>query len=265
MTNYHLWLDFETTGLRPQEDTVLETAWTITTEDLEMLTPLRSRLCNISPRNVEFAIGDRTDGADGDWKHGNRVSPFVREMHEESGLRNDLERAASDPVESLRLLTTARDLERLLREDLAVVGYDRFEDTLILSGAGVSHFDNRVLGYHLPGMFPLGGNGHVGYAYWQHDVSVARRVIGEEAWEYARSRVNSERVGWRVYGCQVLLPEAEGYAPIRVNRVPDAEEFGAAPFVFMPDQFTAHRAADDVAQALIDGRILRLLASWSAK
>lgn len=261
MTNFHLWLDFETTGLNPREDTVLEAAWTITDEDLVMLTPLRSRLCNISPQRKEFAIGDRSDGAEGDWKDIGKVSPFVREMHETSGLRDALEHAANDPVESLRMLTTARDLERLLREDLAAVGYNRYDDTLILSGAGVSHFDNRVLGYHLPGMFPLGGDGRVGYAYWQHDVSVAKRVIGEESWVGLKARINNGNRSLRIYGCQVVVP-SEGYAPVRVNAVPDAGEFGEPPFVFMPDEFAAHRAADDVAQALIDGRILRFATSW---
>jgi len=255
VTHYHLWLDFETTGLNPRKDTVLEAGWTITDENLVMLTPLRSRLCHISPQHEKFAIGGDDDG---DWKS---LPAVVREMHETSGLRDSLEFANVNPVENLRLLTTARDLERLLREDLAAAGYDRFDDTLILSGAGVSHFDNRVLGYHLPAMFPLGGNGSTGYAYWQHDVSVARRVIGEQAWDYLKSRINSDKVARSIYGCQVVVP-SEGYAPVRVNAIPDAEEFGTAPFMFMPDEFIPHRAADDVAQALIDGRILCAANSW---
>lgn len=261
MAIYHLWLDFETTGLNPQADTVLEAAWTITDEDLWMLTPLRTRLCVITPphgaRHPEgFDVGDRLIGDEGDWKH---LGQVVFDMHEMSGLRKALEAASNDPVKSLRVLTQARDLERLICEDLADVGYDRYQDKLALSGAGVSHFDDRVLDQHLPKMFPLAGQGPTGYTYWRHDVSVARRVIGEHTWEDLKSQVNTPKRSLEIYGCQVVLPEREMYAPVRVNRLSPAfaEGSGEAPFVFMPDEFTGHRAADDVAQALIDGRILR--------
>lgn len=266
---YLLWADFETTGLDPRMDTILEAAWTITDADLRMLTPLRSRLCLIDPPNrrrdaahtshplrsvAKFDVGHHIEDAVDHWY---LLPDVVQDMHKASGLRDELQRAANNPVESLRMVTTANGLWRLIADDLADVGYDFSGDSLVLAGAGVSHFDNRVLAHHMPSRFPLGGDGRTGFAYWQHDVSVARRVIGERTWEDLKSKVNNPKRSLKVYGCQVVLPEREGYAPVRVNQVPDAEEFGEAPFVFMPDEFTGHRAADDVAWALIDGRILR--------
>lgn len=271
--NYLLWTDFETTGLNPRMDTVLEAAWTITNDvELRMLSPLRARLCLIDPPNrrrdanqyldhplrdvTTFDVGNPFNpaGADeGDWF---RLPQVVQDMHEGTGLKTSLQYVKHDPINSLRLLTDARDLARLIAEDLADVGYNREQDRLILAGAGVSHFDNRVFDHHLPGMFPLAGESPTGYAYWQHDVSIARRVIGENTWAELESKINNPKRSLRVYGCQVVVAE-QGYAPVRVNAVPDALEFDEPPFVFMPDELTGHRAADDVVRALIDGRIMQ--------
>lgn len=240
------WTDLETTGLVPDMDTILEAAWAITDEDLQMLTPLRSRLCTITPdhrHNVEhlghplvgkppFRVGDPQDADEGDWK---LLPEVVQDMHEQSGLRDALQAATRDPVDSLRLLTTAADLERLICEDLADVGFNRFNDQLVMAGAGVSHFDNRVFAHHMPHLFPLGGG--TGYAYWQHDVSVAARVIGENAWGEIKSSA-------------LTLPDGS----------PIFDGFEGA--LFDPQHLIGHRAADDTIRALIDGRILRAATGW---
>jgi oligoribonuclease (3'-5' exoribonuclease) len=249
VNRFLFWTDLETTGLVPDMDTILEAAWTITDENLRMLTPLRSRLCNISPerRNVDhlghpllghptFKVGDPQDANEGDW---GLLSEVVQHMHEQSGLRDALEHAHRDPVASLRLLTTAADLERLIREDLADVGFDRFGDQLVMAGAGVSHFDNRVFAHHLPSLFPLGGHGF--YAYWQHDVSVAARVIGENAWNEIKTSARAVSPdGSSIY---------EGF---------DGDRFD-------PETLIGHRAADDVVRALLDGRILRAVNNWEVR
>jgi hypothetical protein len=252
VTNFHLWLDFETTGLDPRLDTILEAAWTITDEDLEMRTPLQSRLCVIDPpavsrKNNGFNVGDRQDANEGDWA---KLHPVVQEMHEKSGLRAALEFANADPVESLRMLTTARDLERLIREDLANVGYDRFEDRLILSGAGVSHFDDRVLAVHLPGMFPPEGDGSSGYAYWRHDVSIAKRVLGP-SWDALRDAALEEPKTSSLYAYEKPPRIGTKLFPHLMLSLGNQE------FAFNQAALIGHRAADDVIAALVDGRVLR--------
>lgn len=263
MTTYLMWTDFETTGLNPQMDTILEVAWTLTDAELNMLTPLRSRLCSIDPGNrrrdanlypehplrevAKFDIGNRADKSK--WNHGERghwelLPEIVQHMHDMSGLRDALENTANDPVASLSMVTTANGLWRLIADDLASVGYDFTEDSLVLAGAGVSHFDNRVFAHHMPSRFPLAG-GRTGYAYWQHDVSVAARVIGENTWGKLKSQA-------------LELPPTH---PIYRANNPDA----AIGNYFVRDRLVGHRAGDDVAQALIDGRILRAATVWSVK
>lgn len=253
-TTFHFWADFETTGLVPDMDTVLEAAWTITNDQLQMLTPLRSRLCVIDPparrskaanrqakhplgNLTSFSVGSLSVHDRGDW---GLLSQVVQDMHEMSGLRDALVGAVNHPAESLRVLRTANDLGRLIQEDLAAVDYDRTRDRLILSGAGVSHFDNRVFACHLPQLFPLGGESPTGYAYWQHDVSVAARVLGD-TWTALRTDA----------------AKLDGDHPIYLNECQG--------FSFDPSALVGHRAADDVIQALIDGRILRAATGWSVK
>lgn len=274
MTNLLLWADFETTGLNPQMDTILEAAWTITDEDLRMLTPLRSRLCLIDPphrrrdanlypehplRNqTKFEVGhpDKDDA----FNHWHLLPPVVRDMHDESGLKDALVHAANHPVESLGMVTTANGLWRLLADDLLDAGYNFRDDKLVLSGAGVSHFDNQVFAHHMPGRFPLGGG--EGFAYWQHDVSVARRVIGEKAWAALAADADRLPAAHPIYRCESHTPVREGYAPSwTVGAHPDAPDNLA----FDSSQLTGHRAADDVVRALIDGRILRAATGWSVK
>jgi hypothetical protein len=255
VTNFHLWLDFESTGLNPRTDTILEAAWTVTDEDLVMRTPLRSRLCVIDPPATRrakkgFAVGDRQNDNEGDWADPKKISQFVREMHEQSGLRDALEFSVSDPIESLRVLFTADDLARLIREDLAAVGYNRFSNRLILSGAGVSHFDNRVLNVHLPEMFPLEGNGSAGYAYWQHDVSTAKRALGP-AWSALWSAAQKEPSGSPLYSWERPPRIGTEVFPHLTTSLDDGR------LAFTLDAPILHRAADDVIAALVDGRVLR--------
>lgn len=277
--DYHLWADFETTDLEPAMDTILEAAWTITDSELRMVTPLRSRLCLIDPpdrrrdanlhlehplRNLtKFRVGDGTDEKPGHWSI---LPDVVQDMHEKSGLRDELVGAVTDPVASLGVLTTAIDLGRLIKEDVLSVNFNRDTDRLILSGAGVSHFDNRVFDLHLPGMFPLRGGGVLSYSYWQHDTSVARRVIGEAAWNEIYRTARELPPGHPVFQCEAATSLNEGYAPVHVEfaRTGDHVDAGNV-LVFMRDQLTVRRAADDVVQALVDGRVLRAATGWSAK
>lgn len=247
MTDFHLWIDFESTGLNPQRDAVLEVGWTITDTDLRMLTPLRSRLALINPENVHF---------DPDHESWNGLNEVVRTMHETSGLRDDLFETWATPRLSHSLLTQPRDFERLLLEDLAAIGFDWASgDKLVVSGAGVSHFDVHLLAQHWPELFPLlPGQGDVA-TYWQYDTSVAWRVLGKKTsemvtkWAPKLDDIVHRDPLWSLFTAEAGADPNMSHLVVRVG---DS-------FVFHRDAIRPHRAADDVAASLLDARLLRAI------
>lgn len=232
---FHFWLDFETTGLNVRKDVILEAAWTVTDENLVMLTPLRQRFAALVPSLRE----NRTFGSSAF----RGLSDVPRKMHAESGLAD----AWGAPGAGFLRLEHARDFERLVFDDLAMVGFTE-NDRLLLSGAGVSHFDNRVLEEHFPSFYSLAGQGN--WAYWTHDTSVAARALGADMMERLRHKAfDQEDPAMRasLFACEQGVDFSVKHLSLRLG---DS-------FRFVPKAAVPHRAADDVMMSLIDGRILR--------
>jgi hypothetical protein len=239
-----LWLDFETTGLDPDVDTVLECAWCFTTSELSMVTPLRSRYTNLLPDSATKYLLP-FQGRPVDWSN---LTPVVSEMHTASGLRDNWMNANTGHVAVLR---HPAELHRLIAddfEDAAIqVGAKPDECRIVLCGRGVSHFDNRVLAKHRVMCFDRidDVDAPISVAYFQHDVSVAARVLGiqtpvlQHGLDGQPFEVVACQAGVIDDVCTRLLKDALGPG-----------EFNLAALV-------AHRAADDVVEALVTARLLR--------
>lgn len=283
-----VWLDFEMTGLdaysrasaddtadHAATDTVLEAAWMITTGELTQLTPLRSRITRLEPRepwarectplpdSEEWAAAWKTikESPETDPEVAEQVaqetglSAIVVRMHEETGLADDFRLAASggDLYSANRLLTSGAALEQLILDDLAECYSVYTPKSIHLAGLGVSHMDQQVLGYHCPRLATTNEGGLLHYR--AHDPSVARMVLGfgastEE--EYASSRA-------------MVADELDSPAPCRMVEFDRPVRAGAEDGrprnrVRITDLLratTAHRAADDVVDGLAWAEWLR--------
>ena len=237
---FHFWLDFETTGLNVKQDAILEAGWTITDENLVMLTPLRQRFAALVPAVKYPPSGQKFST----FEEGSFASlgKVVRDMHDKSGLTADWQ--TSFPSSRLQ---HPRDFERLVLDDMAMAGFTR-GDRLILSGAGVSHFDNRVLEQHFPSFYKVGD--HPNWAYWTHDTSVAARTLGSDMMERLRDKATEEEsplLFASFFACEQNVDFSVKHLTWRVGDSLRFTRMTAVP----------HRAADDVMMSLIDGRILR--------
>jgi hypothetical protein len=260
---FYVWFDAETTALRVHDDTVLEVAWCLTNEALELVTPLRQRFTSIaarpSSRGSGRFIGYQFDPADGeDWGNTERISEFVRNMHTDSGLRAEWIKTAE--TRPYRLLRSANDFTRLVEEDLDLIRFDNQHDKLVLAGAGVSHFDNDLLTVVFDGFYPerpiVGGN----WKYWCFDTSIAVRVAGaREAIDELSDQLaadtyesGAEILPFHLLACQ-KGPEQDGLDHlISASSNSGVEEFVRSAAI-------PHRAADDVVCSLLDARALRYL------
>lgn len=261
--HFHLFIDFETTGLNPQADTALEAGWVITDDTFVMLTPLRSRLMRITPdRSRQPFLPEHPLVKNGVYdfrmtEHVAYLSDAVRNMHLESGLVDDHEDA--ERGEDMSVLTHPRDFERLIMEDLIAVDFQRAKgDKLVISGAGVSHFDVNVMAVHWPEMFPLMPERYDLTTYWQHDTSVAWRTLGEHVENAIRARVpllSDLAPGDEHWSPFWSLFTAEAPADPDAGHLVGVREDGWA--VLYRDNVRRHRAADDVVASLLDARMLR--------
>ena len=233
----HLWIDLETTGLDIHHDAILEVAWTLTDEELTMLTPLRSRLTflNVPEPKPLFSVAM---GSDGRHRHSgdcleecDEISPVVREMHVASGLFDDL-----SATTLLELITVASDIERFIFDDLASIEFRSGMDRLVLSGAGVSHFEADILPLHFPRLFGSSSLLCGSLAYWTHDTSITGRVLGK-------------RPAPEMMPPSVLRVDCEMDGLDRLVHV-----FDDGRVMFEPEELVPHRAADDVVASLVDGR-----------
>ena len=257
-TDVYFWLDFETTGLKVGEDAVLEIAWMFTDHDLKMLTPLRQRLTCLQPapyNSGRYSSGPRSGGNFDPSKpaHWNTPAYFdsfevVSRMHAQSGLKDDHLNAIPESV-----LTHPRDFERLYLDDLVSVKTHYADDVeignIVLSGAGVSHFDCHVLADLWPKRFPVLPPQDNPLAYWYFDTSVAARMMPPYLLERAREWARKPESNFYLR-CEAGEDIANGpHACVR------REDNGA--HVFDLDGIEPHRAADDLVASLVDARLMR--------
>ncbi len=256
---FHFWVDFETTSLNPWRDTVLEAAWCITDSDLRMVTPLRQRFARVmakaTGRDGRRAVLDSTpfDPTDeGDWHNPDLIRPFVREMHESSGLRQSW--WDTYDASPRRIITHARDFYRLVAEDMDQAGITA-GDKLVLSGAGVSHFDDGVLTEVFDEFYPRrpvseGSPWH----YRIFDTSVALWVAGGRAEVdnlLANATDDDTTLPSSLLACEMGVTAEAAHLVVLDLR-------GESPS-FMRQAAKPHRAADDVMFSLTDARALRYL------
>lgn len=138
------WLDLEMTGLDAQNDVIIQAALIVTTADLE---PLEEFVCDVWQPEDALA----------------RMTPFVREMHERTGLIQRVRESRTDLAAAEKQL-----LER-------VTGWCTYPAVLCGSSIG---YDKRFVDRWMPGF--------AGYlSYRTIDVSslklLARLWYGEEA------------------------------------------------------------------------------------
>jgi oligoribonuclease len=79
------WIDLEMTGLDSQNDVILQAALIVTDSELR---PLEEMVCDVWQPEAEIA----------------RMTPFVREMHEKSGLTERVRRSRTDVSACERML-----------------------------------------------------------------------------------------------------------------------------------------------------------------
>lgn len=263
----YFWFDCETGGLRPNADTVLEVAWCFTDEHLRLISPLRQRFTKIMAkatgrdgRRPAMEYGHLLDPTDeSSWHDNSYISPMVRQMHEESGLRAAwFDAYKANPR---GILTHSRDFYRLVVEDMDAAGIGP-DHRIALAGAGVSHFDDSVLTEVFDEFYPRrpiidGGISPVGrWHYRCFDTSVALWVAGPGA------KAAVEAVSMKF--AQAPAPDRDE-APLPFDliecdqRVDDEAlhlvNISSANFV--RGAAVQHRAADDVVWSLLDARALR--------
>lgn len=126
--NTFLWLDFETTGLDPVYDDIIEVGCVLTDRSLRPISRFQSL---VVPRQEAF---DRA-----------MQNSVVREMHERTGLLDELRDFATDNGVLKSLWYVEADL---------VAWLDAQEDvdtsTMFLCGSGVSHFDHALIKDQMP-------------------------------------------------------------------------------------------------------------------
>jgi oligoribonuclease len=119
------WVDLESTGLDPYEDSILEFAMVLTDPDLAILAEPTNVVCIPKPG----------------WE--DRMVEVVREMHEGNGL---LDAQYRDAAEETRWLVSA--LQGVLCAQFEALGFHKGH--VWLAGSGVSHFDRLVIDAQMP-------------------------------------------------------------------------------------------------------------------
>ncbi|HMR07617.1 MAG TPA: oligoribonuclease [Polyangiaceae bacterium] len=112
------WVDLEMTGLDPEQDVILQAALIVTNSKLE---PLEEFVCDVWQPEAELA----------------RMTPFVREMHEKTGLLGRLSKTNKDTGFTERLL-----LER-------IAGWCPYP--AVLCGNSIGQ-DKRFIERYMPGL-----------------------------------------------------------------------------------------------------------------
>lgn len=233
MSDRLLWLDFEATGLKYRtRDSVLEVAWTVTDMDLNQLTGIRQRFVRWLPP----ASGQRITALPNEpaWETSEfGPADVVREMHETSGLADEWTRA---------IYSAPGDVGQAIADDLARA-HTGDDDKVYLAGAGVSHFDQDLLGLHVPEFARMDDGGRLHYRTF--DVSVGAMTAGLRHSVEAASVIDLlaiSRVRHRRDGITLMRGDCKAAVSGNLDL----------------HSVRAHRAADDVAVALAYARALRI-------
>lgn len=147
-----LWCDLETTGKDVGVDEIVEVGTILTDTDLTVIAEYE----DIAVPSLHGRDRINSD-------------PFVKAMHERSGLLSDIDTAVGDgpwpsALDRPRLLTV---VEQQITEMLAEHGVATGQ--VALAGSGVGHFDLAFVREHLPGVAEK-------LTYWTIDVGVLRRA-----------------------------------------------------------------------------------------
>lgn len=245
MTDYYLWLDTETTGLNPDDLTVLEFGWTVTDASFRQLTPLRSRISALHTSALPVVPEQIVSGNFG-WSDPIKVDQVVRDMHNHSGLRAQW---LSTP--SFRLVKEISDFDRLLLDDLWSAGWQG-KDPVYLAGAGISHFDRPVI----DSLEALTIEGRDVLHYRAADVSSAIQILGVSA-------PKDEEALAELVSRTVALTGADELDLLVLKVDPSTDSLaqyrGDDVYAVNTNNLINHRAASDVAYALVVARCLRAL------
>ena len=142
LTDFLLWLDLETTGSDESKDSIIEVGAILTTPDLDDVAEYQS-------------IVLPTDEALGRLLR----NPVVKDMHRANGLLDQLLMLESGPKPH----AVATELLGWLDERTVA------DDSIVLAGSGVGHFDRRFLERWMPQVARR-------LRYWCIDVGVVRRA-----------------------------------------------------------------------------------------
>jgi oligoribonuclease len=117
-----LWIDLETTGLSPQDDYILEVAWTITDNSLVTIDDVYTHVTELTPKAwVQLT-----------------QTPEVLEMHRNTGLLTEIDEA--------KKLMRVEDIEDQIIDQLKQAG---LEEPIMSAGFSV-HFDLGFINEHMP-------------------------------------------------------------------------------------------------------------------
>lgn len=154
-----LWCDFETTGLDPRADYVLEVGFVYTDLDLNPL----------------WEFGDLVKGV---WPLAERqLNDFTRKMHAENGLIAELQSLHAE-MQTSSIDLYDNSLDNLQHKVLAMIPDG---DTVALAGSGIAHFDRPFMDAELPELTKR-------LEYYSIDTGVLRRclrIFGGDFYDWA--------------------------------------------------------------------------------
>ena len=231
-----LFIDLETTGLR-NDCTVLEAAWTVADMNGIQRCPLRSRFCAVSHYRPLVPQHRREGGNVPVWSAMSDTDEHeALTMAVGSGLFDDWLACPSSQI-----VKSGDELQRLMLDDVADCCAS--DEPVHIAGSGVAQFDQPLLRGHCPRVVaPRGELGGVTH-YGPVDQSVALRALlgSRPTVELVQHYLSSDDSNPEF----ISLGEAPSYAYPKKN-VRD----------WMWDGACAHRAAPDVARAVIAQRAL---------